>query len=159
VWQTSDLPDYAGMDLMGQPLLERGTIYVAGKTGSSMGMGWGMGGDNQPRQFVLAIRPHDGKVLWKTEVGILREGPRYYYYGMPDNTPQPRLAYRAGSVYLDTHHGVLARLDADSGTLEWGYGYQTDPIQMQGRFIFFFGMQNPNASAAAAPSTPLALGD
>jgi outer membrane protein assembly factor BamB len=159
VWQTSDLPDYAGMDLMGQPLLARGTIYLAGKSGASMGMGWGMGGDNQARQHVLAIRPHDGKVLWKTEVGIFREGPRYYYYGMPENNPQPRLAYRAGSLYLDTHQGVLARLDADSGTLEWGYGYQTDPVQMQGRFIFFFGMQNPFGSTASAPSTPVAVGD
>ena len=36
----------------------------------------------QPQQFVLAIRPHDGKMLWKTEVGTFRQGQQFFYYGM-----------------------------------------------------------------------------
>ena len=134
IWQSADLPDYAGMDFVGPPILARGTLFVAGKSSMSSNSGQ----DNQPRQYVLAIRPHDGKLLWKTEVGIFREGERYYwYYGTRETSPQPRLVYRAGSVYVDTHNGVLARLDAESGTVDWGYGYPTDPVQSQGRFFIF----------------------
>ena len=44
-----------------------------------------------------------------------------------------------GAIYVDTHVGVLARLDAESGELDWGYGYQTEPVQSQSRFFFFYG--------------------
>ncbi len=76
----------------------------------------------QPQQFVLAIQPHDGKVIWKTEVGIVPAGSTcticWGYNLQPD--AQPRLVYRAGSIYVDTHQGVLARLDADSGAPRLG---------------------------------------
>jgi outer membrane protein assembly factor BamB len=137
VWQTTNLPDYAPFDLVGVPILAGGTLFVAAKPGMNQQQ------QGQQHQHVLAIRPHDGKVLWKAEVGTLRQGQRYYYYGMPDTTPQPRLIYRSGAVYLDTHIGVLARLDAESGELSWGFGYQTEPAQSQGRFIFFGGMMQP----------------
>ena len=68
---------------------------------------------------------------------------------MKDTAPQPRLAYRSGSVYLDTHLGVLARLDAESGELDWGYAYPTDPVQGQSMF-FFFRMQ-PQAPTPIGP--------
>jgi len=120
-----------------------------------------MGGsqDGQPRQYVLAIRPHDGKLLWKSEVGIFREGERYYwYYGPREASPQPRLSYRAGSLYVDTHNGLLARLDAESGLVDWGFGYPTDPVQSQGRFfIFFDGM--PQAAPTSTCSDPITSGD
>jgi outer membrane protein assembly factor BamB/TolA-binding protein len=146
VWQTNDLADYAGIDLVGQPVLAQGTLFLAGKTASTNGQ------DNLPRQVVLAIRPHDGKILWKTEVGMFRETQRYYYYAMRDNTPQPRLTYRSGSVYIDTHLGVLARLDAESGELNWGYAYPTEPIK--GQSIFFFRYQPQEPTPIGAPPMP-----
>ena len=76
IWQSADLPDYSGMDFVGPPILARGTLFIAVKSSMSSNSGQ----DNQPRQYVLAIRPHDGKLLWKTEVGIFREGERYYWY-------------------------------------------------------------------------------
>jgi outer membrane protein assembly factor BamB len=155
VWQSSDLPDYSGMDFVGPPILARGSLFVAGKSSSSMNNGQ----DSQPRQYVLAIRPHDGKLLWKTEVGIFREGERYYWYWGPrETTPQPKLIYRAGSIYLDTHNGVLARLDAESGAVDWGYAYPTDPVQSSGRFFFFWG-DMPEQAPSTAASAPLEVGD
>jgi len=65
--------------------------------------------------------------------------------------------YRAGILYIDTQQGVFARLDADSGTVDWGYGYKTDPVQGGGRMIFFNGM--PQQETTVAGSDPLALGD
>ena len=68
---------------------------------------------------------------------MFRQGQQMMFFGpMRDSSPQPRLFYRSGMVYVDTHIGVLARLDADSGVLDWGYGYETDPFQSMYRFFF-----------------------
>ena len=148
VWQSSDLPDFGDLDLVGHPILGGGTLFIAGKTPMQRQQG-------QPQQFLLAIRPHDGKLLWKTEIGQFRQVQQFYYYGMGDTSPQPRLAFRAGSVYIDTHAGVLARLDAETGALEWGYAYPTDPVQ--GSMMFFFGYRNQEPTAISG--APLEAGD
>jgi outer membrane protein assembly factor BamB len=152
VWQSPDIPDYAGMDLVGLPILARDTLYIAGKSGMVNN-----GQDNLSRQYLLAIRPHDGKLLWKTEVGSFREVQQSYYYAMRDTAPQPRLAYRSGSIYMDTHVGVLARLDAESGALDWGYAYPTEPIQGQSRFIWFGMQMNQDPTPSGPP--PISVGD
>jgi outer membrane protein assembly factor BamB len=140
VWKSADLPDYSTFDLVGLPLLADGKLFIAAKTQANPQMQRG-----QPQQFVLAIRPHDGKVLWKTEIGTFRQGQQYYYYYMPDTSPQPRLMYRAGAIYLDTHVGVLARLDAETGAYDWGYGYKTAPFQSGYRFFYYAMSQEPQA--------------
>lgn len=129
-WRSADMTEYADLEPAGPPILGRGTMFLAAKT-SSMNRQQG-----ESKQFVLAIRPHDGKLLWKAEIGTFRQNQMSYYYGMSETSPQPRLIYRAGSVYLDTHAGVLARLDAESGELDWGYGYPTEPAQGSSRFFF-----------------------
>ena len=139
VWKSTDLTDYAAFDLVGMPLLADGKLFIAGKSQANPQQQQGL-----PRQFVLAIQPHDGKVLWKTEVGTFRQGQQYYFYYMPDTSPQPRLVYRAGAIYLDTHVGVLARLDADSGAFDWGYGYKTAPFQA-GYMYYYYMPREPQA--------------
>jgi len=154
VWKSSDFPEVAEVDLVGQPILARETLFVAAKTGMAQRQQ-----QNQPDQFVLAIRPHDGKLLWKTQIGTFRQGRQMYsYYGMADSSPQPRLACRAGSLYVDTHAGVLARLDAESGRIDWGYGYETEPTQTGGRFFFYrMGNQEPTSSASVPTEAGEAL--
>ncbi len=143
VWKSPDLPDYAQFDLVGLPLLADGKLFVAAKTQANPQMRQGL-----QQQILLAIQPHDGKVLWKTDVGTFRQGQRFYYYYMQDTSPQPRLVYRAGAIYLDTHVGVLARLDAETGSFDWGYGYKTDPFNSGSRFFFYYD----------TPKDPQALG-
>ena len=76
VWKSTDLPDYAALDLVGLPLLADGKLFIAAKTRAIPSRARaGM------QQFVLAIQPHDGKVLWKTEVGTFRQGKRIPYWG------------------------------------------------------------------------------
>jgi outer membrane protein assembly factor BamB len=153
VWQSTDLPDYAQIDLVGRPLLAGGRLFIAGKGQPNPQQQQGM-----PQQLVLAIQPHDGKVLWKSEIATFRQDHRFnYYYYNRDPLPQPRLLYRAGTLYIDTQLGVFARLDADSGTVDWGYGYKTDPVMSQNRFFFFNGM--PQTEPAAAGSEPVLFGD
>ena len=152
VWQSTDLPDYAELDPVGLPILGGGTLFLAGKTAMARQQ-------NQApaHEFLMAIRPHDGKILWKTELGTFRQTQQYYYYGMGDPTPQPRLAYREGSVYVDTHAGVLARIDAESGELDWGYGYATEPVEGMGRFMFFGSRQNQGSTPPGG--VPLQAGE
>jgi outer membrane protein assembly factor BamB len=139
VWKSTDLTDYAAFDLVGLPLLADGKLYIAAKSQSNPMQQQGL-----PHQFVLAIRPHDGKIVWKTEVGTFRQGQQNFFYYMPDTSPQPRLIYRAGAVYLDTHVGVLARLDAESGAFDWGYGYKTAPFQA-GYMYYYYMPREPQA--------------
>ncbi|MDR3634011.1 MAG: PQQ-binding-like beta-propeller repeat protein [Isosphaeraceae bacterium] len=144
VWQSTDLPDYAQLDLVGTPVLAGGTLFVVAKPPMNYQQG-------PLHQYVLAVRSHDGKVLWKTEIGTFRQGQRFFYYGMRDSSPQPMMLFRAGSIYVDTHAGVLARLDAESGELEWGYGYQTEPAESSSRFFFWGMMQQSESSSSTAP--------
>jgi outer membrane protein assembly factor BamB len=154
IWRTADLPEYAPYDLVGRPLLADGKLFITGKTNANPQQQQG-----QPQQFVLAIQPHDGKLLWKTEVGTFRQGQQFYYWRYNrEPSPQPQLVYRAGSVYVDTHVGVFARLDADTGALDWGYGYRTDPVSGQNRFFFFFG-DEPQQEKATVSSQPVQTGD
>jgi len=147
VWKTDDLSDYAQYDLFGAPLLVDGKLYIVAKSLPNQQQ------QELSKQFVLAIRPNDGKILWKTEVGTFRQGqPMYFYYYQKDSNPQPRLILQAGSIYLDTHVGVLARLDAESGNLEWGYGYKTDAVQGQDRFMFYYQTQSDPTTASSAPT-------
>lgn len=150
VWQSTDLPEYAQIEMVGTPILVGSTLFIVAKTPMHQQQG-------QPQQFVLAIRAQDGKSLWKTEIGVSRQGQRYYYYGMSEQTPQPRLFHHAGAVYVDTHVGILARLDAESGDLDWGYGYKTDPPDASSRF-FFSGMTQPQSNLSSS-STPLRAGE
>ena len=151
VWQTSDLGDYAQIDLVGRPMLVAGKIFCAAKTTMNQGQ-------EGSRQSVVAIQPRDGKLLWKTELGGFRQGQQMFmYYGMREDEPQPQLLYRAGTIFVDTHVGVLARLDAESGALDWGYGYHTDPVQGQNRFMFFGGPQMTSQDSASGP--PVSLGE
>ena len=150
VWKSTDLPDYSTFDLVGLPLLADGKLFIAAKSQANPQQQQG-----QPRQFVLAIQPHDGKVLWKTEIGTFRQGQQMYFYYMPDTSPQPRLVYRAGAIYLDTHVGVLARLDTETGAFDWGYGYKTAPFQGGSRFFYYYMPRDPQAVGGP----PLQMGE
>ncbi len=147
VWKSPDLPDYAPFDLVGHPILADGKLFLAGKTQANPQQRQGL-----PQQFVLAIQPHDGKLLWKTEIGTFRQGQSFYFYYSRDSTPQPRLVQRAGAVYIDTHVGVLGRLDAETGSLDWGFGYKTDKFRSD-FFFWYYEMPEPTATVSPPVST------
>jgi outer membrane protein assembly factor BamB len=145
VWKSTDLADFNQLDLNGPPIAADGRIFIPAKTHANPPQQ-----QRQPQQLVLAIQPHDGKVVWKAEVGTYREGQRYYFYSRMEQEPQPQLVHRGGAIYVDTHQGILARLDADSGALEWGYGYQTEKYQSSSHFFFYYDMQ-PQTLALGGP--------
>lgn len=146
VWKSTDLPEIAAFEPTGTPILREETLLVAAEAQ-----------ENQPLsgQWVLAIRPRDGKLIWKTQIGSLRQGRPRFYSGQSQASPRPRLLLDAGALYIDTQLGVLARLDADSGTLEWGFGYQTESAQ--GNIHFFSPYQQ--TQAVNAGGGPILLGD
>jgi outer membrane protein assembly factor BamB/TolA-binding protein len=146
IWKSPDLADYAQLDFVGQPLLADGKLFVAAKPFQ------GPQRQGPPQEFLLAIQPHDGKLLWKTEIGTFRGGVQFYFFSYRrDTAPQPRLLQRGGAVYIDTHVGVLGRLDAESGALEWGYGYKTDPYQSSYNFWFWYYEPEEAKPQASAP--------
>jgi outer membrane protein assembly factor BamB len=155
IWQSKDLSDYAQLDLNGPPILAAGKIFIP-----ATGPGDPRQGQGGMQQLVLAIQPHDGKVIWKAEVGLLRQDNRNRWWGYNNQQAdaQPRLVYRAGAVFVETHQGVFARIDADSGVPDWGFAYQTDAVQGQSRFFFWGGYMQP-AEPTPAGSLPLSSGE
>jgi outer membrane protein assembly factor BamB len=152
VWKSADLSEYSDVDLVGPPILGDGVLYIAAKSHSMMRMQ-----QDLPRQFVLSIRPHDGKVLHRTEVGMFRQGSRYFYYYGPDSSPQPALLYRSGAVFIDTHQGILAKLDGARGEVEWGYAYPSEPVQVSYRFFIIGSSVGEPMDTRTSP--PVAVGD
>ncbi len=153
IWKSSDGADYANFELVGVPVLAEGKLFLAAKTGGPNRRMMGM--QQQPQQFALAIRPHDGKILWKTEIGAFRQGERYYfYYYMKDDAPQPRLVYRSGAIYVDTNVGILGRLDAETGTLDWGFGYKTESFSANSWMSYYYNRPEPGAG----PAVPISIG-
>jgi outer membrane protein assembly factor BamB len=127
IWLSKDLSDYAGLDLNGPPILAAGKLFMP-----ATGPGNPQQGQGGMQQLVLAIQPHDGKVIWKSEVGALRQNNQNRWWGYnPEPQAKPRLIYHSGAIYVETHQGVFARLDADSGAPDWGFAYQTDAVQGQ----------------------------
>ena len=147
VWQSSGLPEYSQVDIVGTPILSDGTLYVVGKTPM-------MQQNNPSMQYVLAIRGYDGKVLWKVEIGTFRQSQRYFWYGMSDNSPLPRLFKHAGSVFADTHAGISrgstrnpARSTGDTATR----------LNPRSRADSFFDYSQPKEFSAS--TVPLKAGD
>lgn len=146
VWQSTDLGDYSQLDMNGPPIVADGKLLIAAKSVFNPQQ-------QQPaHQFVLAIEPHDGKIAWKAEVATYRQNQRYFFYpSRGEEDPQPRLVKQRGSIYLDTHMGILARLDADRGEVDWGFGYRTDPVKSSFRF-FYYDEPQEEKSAGGAPA-------
>jgi len=154
IWQSKDLSDYAQLDLNGPPILAAGRIFIP-----ATGPGDPRQGQGGMQQLVLAVQPHDGKVIWKSEVGTLRQDNRFMWYNNGgQSNAQPRLVYRAGAIFVETHQGVFARLDADSGAPDWGFAYQTDAVMGQNRFFFWNGNM-PAMEPTPAASPPLSSGE
>ncbi|MDG3008275.1 PQQ-binding-like beta-propeller repeat protein [Paludisphaera mucosa] len=141
LWKLSDLPEYAGYEPSGPPILGDGKLFIPVKIQQNQPL---------PQQWVLAVRPQDGRPIWKAEVAVSRQAQQMYsYYGRRDQNPQVRLLLKSGALYVDTHVGLLVRLDADSGTLDWGYGYETAPLETE-RY-FSYGYQNQEPQVAGEP--------
>ena len=95
VWKSADLPDYAAFDLVGFPLLADGKLFIPAKSQANPQQQQ----QGQPQQFILAIQPHDGKLLWKTEIGTFRQGQQFFYYHAGQHVvAQHRLVHRGGHL-------------------------------------------------------------
>ena len=132
VWQSTDLPDYAGLDLVGPPLLADGKLFIAAKTQANPAAAGPAAaarpGDPAPRRQG-ALEDRGRHVPARPAVLLLRYAA--------NRRPSRDWSIARGALYVDTHVGVLARLDAESGALDWGYGYQTDPSRRQDRFFYY----------------------
>ena len=110
------------------------------------------------QQLVLAIQPHDGKVIWKSEVGSLRQdnaiggGARQPAGGRPAAAGLSRR-----SVLRRDPSGVFARLDADSRASPTG-DLPIRPTRCRARAAFSSGADTcsqPEADAGRQPAAPI----
>jgi len=143
LWSSENLDDYEGLDFVGRPLVVGDRLIIGANAASNRGQ--------PPELAVLAIRASDGEILWRTAIGMSRQSNPYsYYYGSNSGTPL-RFLLDAGTLYAETHEGILARLDFETGELEWGFGYPTEPIQGRQRFIVYRNQPGPSAREGGRP--------
>jgi outer membrane protein assembly factor BamB len=169
VWRSNDLSDYAGLDFQGSPLLAAGLLFVAASgtrptpsvdaatraarvVSRADTMNQGL-----PRQYVLAIEPRDGRLLWAADLGALRVSRSYYYSSAPQQ-PRPMIVHRAGALYVETQLGVLARIDAASGRIAWGFAYPTPSDATSLRMIVLSSRAGGEASSVLDSSPVVAEG-
>ena len=123
VWKSADLPDYAQFDLVGLPLLADGKLFIAAKSSGQSADAAGAAAAVRPgdpaarRQGALEDR---GRHVPPGPAVLLLLHARYL---APAPTGLPR-----GAIYLDTHVGVLARLDAETGRIRLGIRLQDGPV-------------------------------
>jgi outer membrane protein assembly factor BamB len=121
----------------GNPLLAGERIFVCASKPNQRG-----------ELHVLALHPKDARLLWSTLVGTYVGEQQYYYYQMERGT-QPSLLIDGDRLYVDTHAGSLAQIDAVSGQVDWGLNYASDPQQNQGMWWGGYRMQVDRLSASA----------
>lgn len=85
-------------------------------------------------EFVVAIEPKNGSVLWKTRIGDLFVDEEY------GSGPRATPTIDEGRLYALGGTGALACLDAKSGELQWGFNV-----------VEKFETQNAEFGAAASP--------
>ncbi|HVJ81520.1 MAG TPA: PQQ-binding-like beta-propeller repeat protein, partial [Planctomycetia bacterium] len=113
-WTSSSVPAFATWPIMSPPLLVKDRIiYCSSKQ------------DRSTALHVVCVRRGDFKVLWTSEFGAhnFDANGYYYYYQMP----YARMVLVGDRLFVDTHNGAMAELDAQGGKVRWAYLYESEP--------------------------------
>lgn len=109
-WRTGELPDWSGLEPLGDPAVAEGRAYVVAR-------GAGVGGFDAI--YLIALDAQTGATVWKSRLGYA-----------PADGERQELARRAsgvtlhqGALYVATNQGLLARCDPRDGNVEWVRGY------------------------------------
>lgn len=144
-WTTSaaQLPEEAAalrsLALNGSPLVVGDNVYVLGR-----------GGKGQFEDcYVICFNLSDGKYRWSCYIASAHAGQQMWdgqNNSLSDGVSH--LAYAGGRLYVLTHLGALAAVDAYGGAISWLNIYSERPAQ-QGQIIFRGRFNDPNRLYAA----------
>ena len=120
VWSSKTVSGLKNWNFTGAPLVVGDTVYAAAS--------------HQQKAVelnVVAIDVEGGEQRWATHIGN--------YHGAPNRnnmmqSPQPSLLFHNEQLYVDTNGGALVRLNADTGTLDWGFAYESVAPPMNANF-------------------------
>jgi outer membrane protein assembly factor BamB len=117
VFSSQSVSGLQNWNMAGRPLPLGERIYVAAYQ------------SNQGNQLhVLALQATDGKLLWSAQVGTHQVDLSQVYH---QRTPQPVLMEYGGKLYVETHDGAMAELDAKTGALNWGLAYESERLNTE----------------------------
>lgn len=109
--QIKELRDWA---MMGTPLADETRLFVAAYKASQ-----------SSELHVLALNRSDGKLLWDTRVGTYKADSRQQPYSY-SRSIVPALLLAGGALYVDTNAGSIAKLNPNSGEIQWGLNYESE---------------------------------
>jgi outer membrane protein assembly factor BamB len=139
VWSSESVNELKSWSFCGQPVATADRLFVCAFT------------QQKPTDLhLIAIQAESGKPLWTTLLGTHQVNQRQMYY---IRTAQPSLLLYKGNVYVDTHSGALVEVNADTGTLNWGFQYEADVPDTQN----WWGYNQTQSLLTVAP--PIAIGD
>lgn len=116
LWHSRNLTALQPWSFCGAPVVDGDRLYIGALK-------------NNPNTelHVLALATADGKPLWDSMIGNHKvDQYQAYYYR---KTAQPMMVLNAGKLYVDTHAGAMAALDAGTGTMLWGMVYPSAAIK------------------------------
>ena len=110
-WNSQNVNELQQWNMLGKPLPVGDRVYV---TAAKQGQG--------SELHALALQASDGKLLWSTLLGTNQVDQTQMFHR---RTAQPSLLLTGGRLYIDSHSGGLVVLDAQTGTIDWGFAYDS----------------------------------
>ena len=128
IWQSHAAPELQAFNLTGQPMMLGDRIMICG-----------LKNDRGAELHLVAINAADGKFLWSTQLGTHQTDPTQNYYR---RNAQPALLTYNNKVYVDTHAGALIQVDVKTGTVDWGFPYDSE-VDQGNNFWGWWGYNQP----------------
>jgi outer membrane protein assembly factor BamB len=139
VWSSESVNELKSWSFCGQPVATADRLFACGFT------------QQKPTDLhLVAVQAETGKLLWTALLGTHQVDQRQMYYM---RTAQPSLLLHKGNAYVDTHSGALVEVNADTGTMNWGFQYEADVPDTQN----WWSYRQTQSLLTVAP--PIAIGD
>ncbi|HVC94391.1 MAG TPA: PQQ-binding-like beta-propeller repeat protein [Pirellulales bacterium] len=133
-WNSSTVAELQQWNMMGNPLpIGDRVIVAASKTGQGAEM------------HLLSLAAADGKLQWSTHLGTSQADQNQWW--PPRRSAQPSLIGFGSKVYVDTHAGALVAVDLRTGSLDWGFNYDSE--MPDGNNMRWYGMPSETLTTGA----------
>jgi len=133
-WNSSTIAELQQWNFMGNPLPMDDRVVVAA---SKQGQG--------AELHLLSLAASDGKLRWSTHLGTHQANQNQAW--PPRRSAQPSLIAYGPKVYVDTHAGALVAVDRRTGSLDWGFNYESE--MPDGNNMRWWGMPTETFTAGA----------
>ncbi|NQZ67220.1 MAG: PQQ-binding-like beta-propeller repeat protein, partial [Lentisphaeria bacterium] len=118
IWTTIDKPYWRKSIPAGDPILVDDRLYV---TVIEQDLDFNL---EKSDFYVLCLNPKDGNLIWKSKAGQTRFTIRYSSRSQWITGIHAKLTFHQGELYVLSNGGLITRMDARDGLVEWTRTYK-----------------------------------